>query len=95
MGRVEVEGGRRTLPCRRQPGWTVFILDLTRLEGRVIRGAKYFQHLHHIVQSVVSELVEHEADEGDNSHNRQDEFGVLLHLCELGLLWSPPACQLA
>ena len=93
MGRVEVEGGGRTLPCWGQPGWTVFVLVLTRLEGWVIWCAKYFKHLHHIVQPVVSEFVEHEADEGDNSHNRQDELRVLLHIFEVRLLWSSPACQ--
>ena len=89
MGRVEVEGGSMALPGRRHP----FIFICTGLHTWIVRGAKHLKHLHHIVQPVVAELVEHEREERDDGNHREDELGVFFHLGNKGIIGQPSFCR--
>ena len=73
-----MEGRSVALPGGRDPS----IFTCARLHAGVVRGSKHFEHLHHIVQPVVAELVEDEREERDDSDYGEDQLGVLLHLGE-------------
>jgi len=73
-----MEGRSVALPGGREPS----IFTCARLHAGVVRGSKHFEHLHHIVQPVVAELVEDEREERDDSDQGEDQLCVLLHLAE-------------
>merc|ERR1719505_215854 len=73
-----MEGRSVALPGGRDPS----IFTCARLHAGVVWGSKHFEHLHHIVQPVVAELVEDEREERDDSDYGEDQLGVLLHLGE-------------
>ena len=84
-----MEGRSVALPGGREPS----IFTCARLHAGVVRGSKHFEHLHHIVQPVVAELVEDEREERDDSDHRKDEFGVLFHLGNKGIIGHPSFCR--
>ena len=89
MGGIEVKRGSMVLPGWRDP----FFFTCARLYARIIRGAKHFEHLHHIVQPVVAELVENEREERDDGDHREDELGIFLHLGDKGIIGQPSFCR--
>ena len=83
-----MEGRSVALPGGREPS----IFTCARLHAGVVRGSKHFEHLHHIVQPVVAELVEDEREERDARDQGEDQLGVLLHLAEKRVIRRSSLC---